>query len=213
MGDQTDPHALQSTDFIRPQEVELCAELIYEACEGELDYLLGQGPQGSLEHLRRNLRARRGYFGGPALHAVRDAGSTLVGLYVCYIVDDEDVLTQGEIEGLIETLGPDGLAGAAARTGEINDLGGGYAPTDLYGFVAAVTPAARRLGVGRFIVGEYERLALARGRIAVAGNVRVDNEPAVKAWTKHGYAVTATRPWRGGPSKLTATHKIRKVLV
>ncbi|WP_048548034.1 ribosomal protein S18-alanine N-acetyltransferase [Nostocoides jenkinsii] len=57
----------------------------------------------------------------------------------------------------------------------------------------AVTPAARGTGLGDRLLGRLEDAAVARGAEAVILEVRADNEPAIRLYRRHGYAVIQTR--------------------
>ncbi|MCI1262975.1 MAG: ribosomal protein S18-alanine N-acetyltransferase [Tetrasphaera jenkinsii] len=74
----------------------------------------------------------------------------------------------------------------------------GYAGIDHGGDVSdimtvAVTPAARGTGLGDRLLSRLEDAAVARGAEAVILEVRADNEPAVRLYRRHGYAVIQTR--------------------
>ena len=74
----------------------------------------------------------------------------------------------------------------------------GYAGLDHAGDAAdvmtvAVAPGARGRGLGRVLLAELERRALARGAAHVILEVRADNEAARALYDRSGYAVVNTR--------------------
>lgn len=74
----------------------------------------------------------------------------------------------------------------------------GYAGLDHGGEVAdvmtvAVAPRARRRGLGRRLVSELERRALARGADHVMLEVRADNRPAIRLYEQREYRTISSR--------------------
>jgi [ribosomal protein S18]-alanine N-acetyltransferase len=74
----------------------------------------------------------------------------------------------------------------------------GYAGLDHGGDVAdvmtvAVAPRARGRGLGRLLLVELERRAVARGAASVMLEVRADNAPARALYERVGYQVLSTR--------------------